>query len=228
MFFAIYFVILTVAAGVTIRTSRLKMRAIPLKATIACFAFILMATMIDGKDGVVASVVASLIFTTGVWVVGLATVSLDQAKLSHSAPIDFRRLLVRVGAAVAVMVAATVVLAAVVGNLGSVTLGLKMQQSPILGVVAIPIFEEVLFRAIPMGLVYNWKLSGALSSWIYFAGSSLFFSICHIYPLHPFRTPQTIIIGLTLALLYKKEGLLASTFAHIFFNATVFIYFLSK
>ena len=99
------------------------------------------------------------------------------------------------------------------------------------GAQALPDYEMlelVLFRAIPMGLVYNWKLSGALSSWIYFAGSSLFFSLFHIYPLHPFRTPQTIIIGLTLALLYKKEGLLASTCAHIFFNATVFIYFLSK
>ncbi len=219
---------LTVAVIVTIRTSGLRIQSIPRSATIACFTLILVASLAEGRDGVAESVLASLIFTAGVWVVGLATVSLDQAKLSHSALIDSRRLLVRVGAAVAVMIAATLVLAAVVGNLGSLTLGLKMQQSPILGVVVIPIFEEVLFRAIPMGLVYNWKLSGALSSWIYFAGSSLFFSICHIYPLHPFRTPHTIIIGLTLSLLYKKEGLLASTFAHIFFNATIFIYFLSK
>ena len=126
------------------------------------------------------------------------------------------------------MFTSTLALAAAAGNLGSLTVGIRIQQSVILGVVVIPIFEEVLFRAIPLGLINHWKLSGTWSAWVYYVGTSVCFSLCHIFPLHLFRTPQTIAIGLALALLYKKEGLLASAFAHILFNATAVVYLISK
>lgn len=220
MFPAIYVVMLALATALTVRRCRLGLQTISPKATIACFSVLLLGTLTEGRGGVAAGVLSAAIFTVGAWLLGLAANSLGQFTLTGAAPINHRRLFFRVAAAFVAMFTATLALAVAAGNLGSLTVGIRMQQAVIIGVVAIPIFEEVLFRGIPLGLINHWKLSGTWSAWVYYVGTSVCFSLCHSFSLHPFRTPQTIAIGLALALLYKKEGLLASAFAHILFNAT--------